>query len=180
MTFFYWLRCKGRNCCAQQFISCPYCFFTGCAVKVAIAVHCSSFLALSWLVTASRSAQWAAASLWWALWSGWTPCVPSSGQTPACLSPFPTRLVLSLLKTRSNVRTGSCMPITTSNKVGAVYPQQSLQEMLANLPGNPCVPLSGQTPVCLSPVPTRLVLSLLNKACRCSGACQKTLCFSQQ
>ncbi len=29
------------------------------------------------------------------------------------------------------------MPITTSNKVGAVYSQQSLQEMLANLPGKP-------------------------------------------
>ena len=80
-----------------------------CGMKITIAVHCSSFLALLWLVTALRSALWAAASLWLAPWSGWTQCVPSSGQTPACLSPFPTRLVLPLLnKALPKICSGTC------------------------------------------------------------------------
>lgn len=87
------------------------CFFTGCALKIAMAVRCSSFLALLWLVTALRSALWAAASLWWARWSVWTPCVPSSGQTPACLSPFPTRLVLSLLKNSCRQMLGTLLSV---------------------------------------------------------------------
>ena len=124
--------------------------FTDCAVKtalhwvkIAIAVHCSSFLALLWLGTALKSALWGAASLWWAWWSVWTPCVPSSGQTPACPSPFPTRLVLSLLKTRTIIWTDSCLsPFPTRLVLSRI--KKSLPEIAQEPARKSCFPLKTQ------------------------------------